>query len=877
MKNKENEYENKDTTRHNILTGNHQFNDGYYIETTLVSIYEIANMKNVPYICKLAHTHQETRDNAISKLTSLSDSNWSYVLLELVFMLVRYGNRDMNNDTIEEAKNVFKEVLDKHVWGITTVLGEGNNTAEVDDSDSDNKSTDESDNSTEGSETADEPSGSGQDFEYTIKEYGNVDDEEASKMPGIPNKDEQEGILAKIDTAAIDLRRWNNLLGLKNVIEPIRDTTQKRLRAANDMVDIGYNRDVKFRPAGNSLYLNVGNFKCFEYLIKPNNHYKGEPRLSGKLAMGSERHNDGEVKEGEWVNKRLSGKGRHITIDKYAVGTFSKDKLDPNNNFSIDLDTRGKRLFLSGTSVEIKHNSSGSNLMNSNNTAGTSYRWDEFLDKLYSNNARIDLHLPEEVDVDSIKQFAKRHLYDEDPSGITSYYDSSGNINKLTLAGSTLEGNFRDGYLHGQGKINEENENKTTSGLFVWGKFLRGNIIDVGPDSEHPEIKGVYIDSSSLRGTIVHITMDPSTRKYRFTGVLYDGAYHAAIEDIKSDAPTSYTAEALSDLLHSEGIRQYLGMPSQDELAELRKATLAMYYNIDIDDIPAELESDQSHLTLKSSDNITYCGQFRNGLLSNGQILHEGTAYCCGEFLGGDLIKGCAYLPGDVAIGAFSDFELQGPDCIKICDLSNDTITILSGEFEAGSLDKSKSSVKQEYSRKEFFEKLYSETARETLSLPEMSDITAIQKHALTIYYKQNPDTLVKQTDHSNEITQIQNKNGTIYAGQFKDGYLLKGKITKLDGCISEGQFIYGNLSEGYSLDQYSFEHGTFKNSKLDGPNCYRISDITRDNITISKGTFSDGGLDTDGRDNSTTEYTRGEFYEKLYSETAKEDLRLPD
>jgi hypothetical protein len=69
-------------------------------------------------LCKLVN--KITRSDAISKLTYLSDSNWNYVLLELVFMIVRYGNRDMNNDTIEEAKKLFKIVLGRYVmYGVT--------------------------------------------------------------------------------------------------------------------------------------------------------------------------------------------------------------------------------------------------------------------------------------------------------------------------------------------------------------------------------------------------------------------------------------------------------------------------------------------------------------------------------------------------------------------------------------------------------------------------------------------------------------------------------------------------------------------------------------------------------------------------------------
>jgi hypothetical protein len=261
MEGKKEEYK-EDTTRRKILTGKHQFNDGYYIDTTLDSIYEIANMKNVPYICKLAN--EETRSDAISKLAYLSDSNWNYVLLELVFMIVRYGNRDMNENTIDEASVFFKDVLAKYVWD-----------KEKDDS------------------------------------------------------NDKDKLSKRIDDAAIDLIKWNNLLGLKDIIEPIRKDTQERLKTANGGKSIDSGGDIEFEHDDNTVFLKCAGIRRLRYWVAADFYYLGEDNSKIKIAMGKYIHTNGSRQEGMFMGASLHGPGRQtFASGSVYEGEFKQDLFD---------------------------------------------------------------------------------------------------------------------------------------------------------------------------------------------------------------------------------------------------------------------------------------------------------------------------------------------------------------------------------------------------------------------------------------------------------------------------------------------------------------------------------------------------------------------
>jgi hypothetical protein len=450
MEGKKDEY--KDTTRHNILNGTHQFSDGYYIETTLVSIYEIANMKNVPYICELVN--EITRSDAISKLTYLSESNWNYVLLEYVFMIVRYGNRDMNNDTIEEAKVKFKNILGGSAWRKITDI------------------------------------------------------------------EQKKTINANIDAAAEDIKKWNNLLDLKDIIEPIRKDTQKRLEEANDGEKINSSEDMKFEQVGDSTYLKCGAIRCLKYRARSTlgyyiGEYIGEPTANDSVAMGSVRWVDGDIMEGEWKNGKLNGKGYSLSDGSIKIGTFIDGELHGTNCYQISAITRDNITIQRGNFERGRLKAGDAGNMTERYSKG------RFYEVLFSENARDALYAQGKIDIGCLRRYAECKYYGKNPIDCTMEYNSNGEIKKIVdEAGNIYEGKFKDNFLQ-NGTI-VKNGTTLAVGEFEYG-FLKNGSKN-------------YSDGSTSEGEFVGDELIDGVRTDQF-GALYEGKFQNSLlngEECKS-------------------------------------------------------------------------------------------------------------------------------------------------------------------------------------------------------------------------------------------------------------------------------------------------------------------------------------------------------
>jgi hypothetical protein len=185
-------------------------------------------------------------------------------------MIVRYGNRDMNNDTIEEAKKVFGDVLTKYVWD-------------------------------------------------------NIPDDSNDK----------DKISKRIDGAVEDIKKWNNLLDLKAIIEPIREDTQERLQEANDGKQIDSSGDIGFQQEETELYLQCDGIRCLKYHFEETYDYIGEPNLSGKIAMGRYIWTNGSREEGIFKGTKLHGTGRimYISGNMYE-GTLSGGEFHGDGKYT---------------------------------------------------------------------------------------------------------------------------------------------------------------------------------------------------------------------------------------------------------------------------------------------------------------------------------------------------------------------------------------------------------------------------------------------------------------------------------------------------------------------------------------------------------------